>query len=94
MGGGGGPMSHVDFKKWSCPFPANKARIFTSSAHVNLVENWCKEYFRVLSVFFNRQILVFTEKHILVIFNIYIIFFIISILGITNYIYLGDINVL
>ena len=54
--------------------PANKARIFTSSAHVNLVENWCKEYFRVLSVYFSRQLLVFTEKHILVIFNIYIIF--------------------
>ena len=35
-------------------FPANKARVFTSSARVNLVENWCKEDFRVLSVFFNR----------------------------------------
>ena len=34
-----------------CMIPANKARVFTSSAHVNLVENWCKEYFRVLSVF-------------------------------------------
>ena len=73
---------------------ANKARLFTSSACVNLIENWCKEYFRVLSVFFKRQLLVFTEKHILVIFNIYIIFFIISILDITNYLCLGDINVL
>ena len=35
-------------------FPANKACVFTSSARVNLVENWCKEDFRVLSVFFNR----------------------------------------
>ena len=56
--------------------------------------NWSKDNFRVLSVFFNRQLLVFTEKHILVIFNIYIMFFIISILDITNYLCLGDINVL
>ena len=74
--------------------PANKACVVISSAHVNLDENWCKEYFQVLLVFFNRQLLVFTEKHILVIFNIYIIHFIISILDITNYLCLGDINVL
>ena len=72
-------------------YPANKARVFTSSARVNLVENWCKEH---VSVFFNRQLLFFTEKHILVIFNINIIFFVISILDITNYLCLGDINVL
>ena len=43
---------------------------------------------------FNRQLLVFAEKHMLVIFNIYILFFIISILDVTNYLCLGDINVL
>ena len=75
-------------------YPANKAHVFTSSARVNLVENWCKEDFQVLSVFFNRQLLVFTEKHILVIFNIHMIFLIISRLDITNYLCLGDINVL
>ena len=60
--------------------------VLTSSALVNLVANWCKEYFRVLSVFFNRQLLV--------IFNICIRCFIISILDIPNYLCLGDINVL
>ena len=65
--------------------------VFSPVWHVVFfVENWCKEYSRVLSVF----LLVFTEKHILVIFNIHIIFFILSILDITNYLCLGDINVL
>ena len=83
-------MAHPE-SMYPVEYPANKARVFTSLACVNLVENWCKEYFRVLSVFFNRQLLVFTEKHILVTFNIYIIF---SILDINNCLCLGDINVL
>ena len=36
-----------------CPQQTIIARVFTSSACVNLVENWCKEHF--LSVFFNRK---------------------------------------
>ena len=60
--------------------------MFSPVQHVLI---WLKTGANDISEFFQY----FSTKHILVIFNIYIIFFI-SILDITNYLCLDDINVL
>ena len=82
-GGGGGPDS-----MYTCVRTQQTRHVFSPVQHVLIwLKTGANNIFDFFSVFFNRQLL-------LVIFNIYIIFFVISILDITNYLCLGDINVL